>query len=353
MFSQDGTRLVTIGGDGIAQLWSTRTAGRMAALSAEGPVSSAVFAPSGPMLATAHRDGVVRCWDGSAGRMAAPALSQPGSIHAMLLSLSGRRLAVLSQHGDDSLVLRAWEVRDGQALLRADLTIASSQPVIVCERGGWMAYADGQLVRVWDVERCQAGTAFAIRFGERPDAEAQWQLGAIDAEDASSEEARRPAVRRTQSPYLAVLNRPVGPGSPRANRAYRAQILNAEHVLGAEDALHERRILACHHQVQGPAYVAVAISACVARRSENIDPKRTQAEVRAALLEFFDPLHGGPDGSGWPLGRDVYSSELCQTIEGLESVDHVNTLTLNGSPDMAPVPPLSLVQCIVGAIDVE
>jgi hypothetical protein len=260
---------------------------------------------------------------------------------------------VLSEHDGNALALRAWEVRDGQARLCADMTIESSQPVIVCERGGWIAFADRQLVRVWDVERCRDATAFAIRFGERPVADSKWRLGAIDSHDAFGADASRTKVRRTEMAFLEVLSEPFATGASRTRAACPAQILNAEHVSGAKDALHERRLITNNHQVQGPAYTAVAISVCVARRSEKVDPVRTMDDVREALLKFFDPLNGGPDGSGWPLGRDVYSSELCQVIEGLERVDHVNALTLNGSPVMAPVPPMSLVQCIVSAVDVE
>ena len=42
-------------------------------------------------------------------------------------------------------------------------------------------------------------------------------------------------------------------------------------------------------------------------------------------------MTGGPEGSGWPLGRPVYHGELEQLIDGVPGVDHV--------PDVAAVSP--------------
>ena len=44
----------------------------------------------------------------------------------------------------------------------------------------------------------------------------------------------------------------------------------------------------------------------------------------------MDPYTGWLDGQGWPFGRKVYRSELYQEIEGIEGVDHVETLLVNG-----------------------
>ena len=54
------------------------------------------------------------------------------------------------------------------------------------------------------------------------------------------------------------------------------------------------------------------------------DALRTQA-IRT-LHGFFDPLKGGPDGTGWPFGRDVYVSEVYQKIDTLPGVDYANKI---------------------------
>ena len=50
----------------------------------------------------------------------------------------------------------------------------------------------------------------------------------------------------------------------------------------------------------------------------------------AALNKFLDPLVGGPDGSGWPFGRDVYRSEIMRIIDEVPGVDYVASLELIG-----------------------
>jgi hypothetical protein len=37
---------------------------------------------------------------------------------------------------------------------------------------------------------------------------------------------------------------------------------------------------------------------------------------------------GGPDGDGWPFGRDVFLSDLAAVIEAVEGVDHATHLEL-------------------------
>ena len=48
----------------------------------------------------------------------------------------------------------------------------------------------------------------------------------------------------------------------------------------------------------------------------------------AALDRLFDPLTGGADGTGWPLGRDVYRTEVLQIIAKTPGVDHVVSMDL-------------------------
>jgi hypothetical protein len=50
--------------------------------------------------------------------------------------------------------------------------------------------------------------------------------------------------------------------------------------------------------------------------------------VLAAVGTFLHPLTGGPEGTGWALGRDVYRSDLARVIGGVTGVDHVRTLEL-------------------------
>jgi hypothetical protein len=77
-------------------------------------------------------------------------------------------------------------------------------------------------------------------------------------------------------------------------------------------------------------YVSVSVTARVRARRGNA-PANVQAAVAQALRRFLDPLKGGPDGLGWPFGRDVFRAEIMQLIDGVPGVDHVLDLSLSGT----------------------
>jgi hypothetical protein len=82
-----------------------------------------------------------------------------------------------------------------------------------------------------------------------------------------------------------------------------------------------------------PTYLPVGVQAVVAP----IDPAAgapVLASVKSALAAFLHPLAGGPDGRGWPFGRDVFVSDVASLLESLDGVDYVETLTLlrDGTP---------------------
>lgn len=99
--------------------------------------------------------------------------------------------------------------------------------------------------------------------------------------------------------------------------------------------------VAGHVAVVPPIYLPVGVQAVVspldASSAGDIIDRAT-----AALGAFLHPLTGGPDGSGWPFGRDVFISDVAALLEGVEGLDYVETLMLlaNGTPagDRVPVP---------------
>ncbi len=93
--------------------------------------------------------------------------------------------------------------------------------------------------------------------------------------------------------------------------------------------LGRRRLVGSRIEVVGPTYHAAAVTAVVQARGDS-SRTATRARIEAALVEFFHPLRGGIDGAGWPLGRDVYRSEVLQVIDGVDGVDHVLDLALAG-----------------------
>jgi len=82
--------------------------------------------------------------------------------------------------------------------------------------------------------------------------------------------------------------------------------------------------------VKGPDYIETTVLAQVIPT----EPEKSD-EVELAILDlletFLHPLKGGPERTGWDLGRDVYLSEVCAEIEGVSGVDHVASVRLLGS----------------------
>jgi predicted phage baseplate assembly protein len=91
--------------------------------------------------------------------------------------------------------------------------------------------------------------------------------------------------------------------------------------------LDDRRLLGTQLVVDGPAYVGVSVEATIlVQRHRNSD------EVRAAVADqirlYLDPLLGGPDGAGWPFGRDLYLSEMQSVVQSVPGVEYAQDVTL-------------------------
>jgi hypothetical protein len=87
------------------------------------------------------------------------------------------------------------------------------------------------------------------------------------------------------------------------------------------------RLVGTRIEVAGPTYTEVTVRASV-RRGRLADAAEVRTRVADALDAFFDPLSGGPDRTGWPLGRDVYRLEVMQLMDEVPGVEHVVDLEL-------------------------
>ncbi len=91
--------------------------------------------------------------------------------------------------------------------------------------------------------------------------------------------------------------------------------------------LGRRRVIGTRVEVVGPTYLEVAVRAQV-RAYPGVQRAALQQRLTAAIDGFFDPLTGGPDGTGWPFGREVYRSEVLQVLDETPGVDCVLALSL-------------------------
>lgn len=91
--------------------------------------------------------------------------------------------------------------------------------------------------------------------------------------------------------------------------------------------LDERRLLGTQLVVDGPGYLGVIVEATiVAERQANAEQVRER--VLRRITEHLDPLNGGPDGGGWPFGRDLYLSEMQSVVQAVPGVEYAQDVTI-------------------------
>ncbi|MDZ7268435.1 MAG: putative baseplate assembly protein [candidate division KSB1 bacterium] len=85
--------------------------------------------------------------------------------------------------------------------------------------------------------------------------------------------------------------------------------------------------------ITGPEYFPIDVQVTIIPLAP-AEAGAVEDRARAALENFLHPLHGGPEGNGWELGRDVFLSDVAAVLERVEGVDFVKELTLlwNGAP---------------------
>jgi hypothetical protein len=99
--------------------------------------------------------------------------------------------------------------------------------------------------------------------------------------------------------------------------------------------LEPRRLVTGELHVIAPCYRRVAVEATLNLACE-VDAAAIVALAGAAIDAFFDPLTGGPDGRGWPIGRTVYRSEILALLADLSGVVRVTQFGLRELGDDAP-----------------
>jgi predicted phage baseplate assembly protein len=125
--------------------------------------------------------------------------------------------------------------------------------------------------------------------------------------------------------FVTVTVVPNSPGkTPRPSSATLAAI---------RSYLDRRRLVGTRVEVVAPNYVEVVVQVKVkalAGKSRTALAK----EISDRLYRFLNPLTGGPEGGGWPLGRSVYPAEALQVIDETAGVDYAFELLLarNGCP---------------------
>lgn len=97
----------------------------------------------------------------------------------------------------------------------------------------------------------------------------------------------------------------------------------SEHLLErVRRILEPARLITTRVHVVAPRFATIGVRLTLLVQKD-ADSQKVRTTAVAALKKFFDSLEGGPDGLGWPFGRDVYISEiygiLCR-LSGVQSV---------------------------------
>jgi predicted phage baseplate assembly protein len=197
-------------------------------------------------------------------------------------------------------------------------------------------------------------------------------IGGSDAESLDDARVRGPLLLRARGRAVTAedfeeLAREVAPDAARVHcvptrdpeEAGGIRILVVPHLAGDEvgrvrradlqppeatlqritTALDERRLAGTRLLVAPPEYVwLTAVVSVSARRG--FDPEEVRVDVLRALYRLFDPLHGGPDSTGWPFGRSVQLHEVQAALAAIQGVDMAQEVTVQIFPaDVDPEQP--------------
>ncbi|MCZ7382186.1 MAG: baseplate J/gp47 family protein [Candidatus Methanoperedens sp.] len=98
--------------------------------------------------------------------------------------------------------------------------------------------------------------------------------------------------------------------------------------------LEAKKLITTRVHVVSPFYNNIFLKVWIALKKNKNEAQVIQ-EAANRINEYFHPVTGGPDGTGWPLGRNVYRSELYHLLEEIADIDHIAELWINGDAEAA------------------
>jgi predicted phage baseplate assembly protein len=162
---------------------------------------------------------------------------------------------------------------------------------------------------------------------------------AVTAEDyefltreSAPEIARVRCVTAADSAQAGTVKLLVVPAAPveRGQIRFEDLVPTPETLEKLAGSLDRARLIGTRLLIEPPLYQGVTVVAILrARPRANVG--RIEAEARERLETYFNPLVGGPLGTGWPFGRPVQAAEAFSVLSGIRGVEVVEDIRLFGA----------------------
>jgi WD40 repeat protein/serine/threonine protein kinase len=147
-FSPDGRQIVTTD-DACARIWDARTNRLLFTLPHDDTVYHAVYSADGTRLITAGGDGAVKIWDAASGARLHEFrhAGKPWRYYAAAISPDGRLVAAIDLAGE---VANVWDAASGTVLAKLHNDASGFPSIAFSSTGSWLATSGGNDVRVFD-----------------------------------------------------------------------------------------------------------------------------------------------------------------------------------------------------------
>lgn len=170
--------------------------------------------------------------------------------------------------------------------------------------------------------------------------------------------------------YAVAAHEPTGAGfAPRPGAVTVVVLPAREHptpqalrddLAAVQRWLDPRRLITTELFVTGPLYLAITGITAQLRLHRTADFQTVARAAQQAVTDWLHPLRGGPDGTGWPFGADIYHADLYDLLLAVPGVRRVARLSVahpatgeDAPPDVIPLPEGHLPALAPGALDFE
>ena len=107
--------------------------------------------------------------------------------------------------------------------------------------------------------------------------------------------------------------------------------------------LDSQRVLGTTVEVRSPRFLWLSVNATLrfAAGTDAAVMEHARAQGEQLLYRYLNPYIGGPQGEGWPLGRDLNRAELIGRLQQIPGVEYADELRMTVAESEAPAMPVT------------